>query len=165
MFSNYIFFEPGAMGALTLCTIFIYLDAYDFLLRDFSMEIAEVLQKRPTIIVSFFVTMDNGYYNSLLSICQEVLTVSQDTGSLSEAIVRNLWSPFSEWVELVLIGNATTWPLFPNGCGKTMYAFVSHNLLFLIYEIYHNMSLHWIGLHCIATQNFVHWLYPIFKGD
>ena len=108
MFSNYIFFEPDAMGALTLCTIFIYLGAYDFLLRDFSMEIAEVLQKRPTTIVPLFVTMDNGYYNSLLSICQEVLTVSQDTGSHSEAIVTNLWSPFSEWVELVLIGNATT---------------------------------------------------------
>ena len=77
MFSNYIFFEPDAMGALTLCTIFIYLDAYDFLLRDFSMEIAEVLQKRPTIIVPFFVTMDNGYCDSLSSICQEVLTVSQ----------------------------------------------------------------------------------------
>ena len=163
MFSNYIFFEPDAMGALTLCTIFIYLDAYDFLLRDFSMEIAEVLQKRPTIIVPFFVTMDNGYYNSL-SFINLSRSVNCVTGSLSEAIVRNLWSPFSQGGVLV-IANATTWPLFPNGCGKTMHAFVSHNLLFLIYEIYHNMSLHWIGLHCIATQNFVHWLYPIFKGD
>ena len=53
MFSNYIFFEPDAMGALTLCTIFIYLDAYDFLLRDFSMEIAEVLQKRPLSLFHF----------------------------------------------------------------------------------------------------------------
>ena len=65
------------MGGFTLCTIFIYLDAYDFLPRDFSMEIAKKLQKKPTFIVPLFVTMDNGYYNSLLSICQEVLTVSQ----------------------------------------------------------------------------------------
>ena len=78
MSSNDLYFEPDAMGGFRLCTISIYLDAYDFLPRDFSMEIAEVLKKMLSITVPFLCHYGlYEYHNFLLSICQDVLTVSQ----------------------------------------------------------------------------------------
>ena len=78
MSSNDLYFEPDAMGAFTLCTIFIYLDAYDFLPRDFSRKKAEVLKKMLSITVPFLCHNGfNEYHSFLLSICQDVLAVSQ----------------------------------------------------------------------------------------
>ena len=64
MSSNDLYFEPDAMGGFRLCTISIYLDAYDFLPRDFSMEIAEVLKKMISITVPFLCHYGfNEYHN------------------------------------------------------------------------------------------------------
>ena len=131
MSSNDLYFEPDAMGGFRLCTISIYLDAYDFLPRDFSMEIAEVLKKMLSITVPFFCHYGfNEYHKFLLSISQEVLTVSQGhsvkplLGTYGTLSVKGGGG-------LALIANATTRPLFPNGCGKTMNALVSHTFLTL----------------------------------